>query len=316
MHQQTQELEINFSSFRRDHQLDPAAQSQPLDIKYSANNYVDRLQIQGRYQVKDFKVNRLCNQTRESCSSNKVCQVKVRYYSHTNSLLSDSVNVLNHLFIYTGMQQNYYNQSSMGGQGQPVPGGGPPGGGGPGPGMMPPQQQQQMNSMMGQRGPGPAQEMGGFMPGGPQAAGQMRAMGQRPPGFMQGNQGGPGNPMNPMQANQYRRPINQMVQQGQMGGPGQMGSQATGQMGQPVHGQMVQGMQNQQMVQGGMGGPMNPNMVQGQMGQPGMQNPGMVPDQQRMRQFAMQQQQQSHQQQPGMGMGPRMHFSNQQGSFQ
>lgn len=217
------------------------------------------------------------------------------------------------------MNQSYgYNQSAMGSQGQPVPGAGPQGSSGPGPGMMPPQQQQ-MNTMMGQRGPVPVQEMGGFMSGGPQGAGQIRGMGQRPPGFMQGNpQGVPGNPMNPMQAGYRRPPMGQMP--GQLGGPGQMGpgSQSSGQMGQTVHGQMVQGMQNPgQMVQGGMGGPgMNPNMVQqGQMGQPGMQNPGMVPDQ-RMRQFALQQQQNHPQQQQGMGMGPRMHFQNQQGSFQ
>jgi len=216
--------------------------------------------------------------------------------------------------FYVGMGQSYgYSQGSMGSQGQPVPG---PGGGGPGSGMMPPQQQQ-MSSMMGQRGPVPVQEMSGFMASGPQGAGQIRTMGQRPPGFMQGNpQTGPTNAMNPMQAGYRRAPMGQMVQPGQLGpGPGQLGPQSSGQMGQPVHGQMVQGMQNPgQMVQGGMGGPgMNPNMVQQQqqqMGQPGMQNPGM-------RQFAaMQQQQQSHPQQQGMGMGPRMHFQNQQGNFQ
>ncbi len=217
------------------------------------------------------------------------------------------------------MNQSYgYNQSSMGSQGQPVPGGGPQGN--TGPGMLPPQQQQ-MNAMMAQRGPVPVQEMGGFMSGGPQGAGQIRGMGQRPPGFMQGNpQSGPGNPMNPMQAGYRRPPMGQMVQSGQLGGPGQMGPgpQSSGQIGQPVHGQMVQGMQNPgQMVQGGMGGPgMNTSMVQGQMGQPGMQNPGMVSDSQRIRQFAAMQQQQNHPQQQGMGMGPRMHFQNQQQSFQ
>ncbi|ODN03528.1 Mediator of RNA polymerase II transcription subunit 12-like protein, partial [Orchesella cincta] len=172
-----------------------------------------------------------------------------------------------------------YSQSSMGSQGQPVSAVLGHRSGGPVSGMMPPQQQQ-MNTMMG----------------------------QRPPGFMQGNpQSGPTNSMNPMQAG-YRRPqMGQMVQPGQLGGPGQIGPQSTGQMGQPVHGQMVQSMQNPgQMVQGGMGGPGMNNMVQqGQMGQPGMQNPGM-------RQFAMQQQQNHPQQQQGMGMGPRMHFQNQQ----
>lgn len=218
------------------------------------------------------------------------------------------------------MNQNYgYAQSQMGSQGQ-VPTSGPQVTGGPGPGIMTPQQQQ-MNTMMGPRVPVPVQEMSGFMPGGPQGNPQLRAMGQRPPGFMQGNpQTGPGNPMNAMQAGYRRPPMGQMVQPGQLGGPGQMGGPPpSAQMGQPVHGQMVGGMQNPgQMVQGGMGGPgMNPNMVQqGQMGQPGMQNP-MVTDSQRMRQFAaMQQQQQNHPQQQGMGMGPRMHFQNQQGSFQ